>query len=1046
MLPIPISEIMRDYTEVISTLTRAMGPQYNLNIVKESLIFLVTLIGHKISFLYNILNTKKIYYDASVMIPYVHMDEESAFFNQFFEYDEILNIRENPLIAGFLNSIFFVFPNSVAHLVAIRRLIIQGIPAATYTLGGYLAGQLIMIACVVFGNQRILTQLITLEPLNYVLGLILLGRIIYNIRFESFINLDTWEHPNYKKYFINSLLLSFCEQGTIFPFLSNLTLSANPSILQISFSQNLFIMFIQMFFYITGMVLGSILFSGLWFLFFLKLKSFLYARILIAKNRFFAHWNTVLSVLMVTIAIATIPYYSFHFLFLAPFGFMPEDRVFRNTIFTDSYVKDVSNEISSLTRGNLMELKLFPFNTGEYLIYPEELQTLSMEDLIYRSDYAWVRRMEKLSTDVVTTNSKGKKLSQKLGFQKGSKSMAQRVLPRQTPLMTYRLDLHNRFKTDDIVKPNLDVEHNEINSQKEINKEDIDIWQRLPHDPILDRYFQWYDFENLELSLSDNIIETTEINLEETDENIIYFFVRNLVQSPFLFVARFLQNQRDIGYSHYDIGLRTKQQYQQSIIYKLLLKLDISTFLWRQPRKWCLNGEHEYDLQAKRQIYNRYYDSLRNYRKIPIKFFKIFDDFFGGAINTSNQVYNQQFTGTLRNLTRFFSLTLDDEQDFSKNKILNYINEIKTEIPPTTDTNDEEFHSTEVDDDDFIEEENDIENDQDNLEDEEDLEDEEEGDLDVIEYDDSSGEISVSENKDMDKNKPSSSFIDLELVHRPVSDEELAKLKRTNITLKFDQPLYKFSKFDIGPEPHEELHNFMESFNKSGLKGFSMIDQYCSPLYVDEFLTINNKMLMTDCTSILLLPDDACLPEGEFDYSVNLIDERLKKLGYIYSKEKDKLLKERMNSFYISNWGAPDRGGMFDFLNNFVFFSCWPLHDHIIEKPFYEESIPYLIMKEYKEQVEYTIEDELTYDVFELSEEDGLSFTRPWIMEYMLIDGARDSHYLLDLFIPQKGGFVWPGIDDIYVPGIKRRKKRPMPDRRTVDLPEKEENENEIDY
>ena len=230
----------------------------------------------------------------------------------------------------------------------------------------------------------------------------------------------------------------------------------------------------------------------------------------------------------------------------------------------------------------------------------------------------------------------------------------------------------------------------------------------------------------------------------------------------------------------------------------------------------------------------------------------------------------------------------------------------------------------------------------------EDLEDEEEGDLDVIEYDDSSGEISVSENKDMDKNKPSSSFIDLELVHRPVSDEELAKLKRTNITLKFDQPLYKFSKFDIGPEPHEELHNFMESFNKSGLKGFSMIDQYCSPLYVDEFLTINNKMLMTDCTSILLLPDDACLPEGEFDYSVNLIDERLKKFGYIYSKEKDKLLKERMNSFYISNWGAPDRGGMFDFLNNFVFFSCWPLHDHIIEKPFYEESIPYLIMKEYK--------------------------------------------------------------------------------------------------
>lgn len=1142
---ISISEIIRDYTEVLSTIARATGPLDNFKIVSESLKFLISFLSHKIKDLCKILYSGKNYYTASVMVPYVSMYEEDAIFNQIFEYSEFLNIRENPLITGFLNSIFFVFPNSVAHLAAIRRLFTQGIPAATYTLGGYLAGQLVIVFCVLFGIQRLVHPVLTLEPLNYFLGLVFLGRIIFSVRFENFNPLDTWNHPKYKKYFINSFLLSFCEQGTLFPFISNLTFSAHSSILQISFSKNIFISFIKIIFYLIGLVIGSTLFSGLWFWCFLQVKYFFYLHFVIKRSRYLAKWNTILTVLSVSLAVATIPYYSFHYLFLGPFGFMPEDRVFRNTIFTDSFVKDVAREISSLTHGEMMELKLFPFNTGDYLVYPEDPQTLSMEDLIYRSDFAWVRRMEKLTTDVVSGHTKGKKFSRALGLRKGGKekSFSLRFLSKQTPLMTYRLDLNNKFEAEDIIKLNLDFEYNKkkkdkdlLNKNENLNKKkenmvNYDHLKRLPHDPILDRYFQWYDFENLQLSLSEYVFETTEINLEnQEEEDIIYFFVRNLVQSPFLFVPGFIQNQRDVGYLHHDISFRIKQQYQQSRLFKLLIKADIGTFLNRQPKKWSLNGEHEYDLQAKRKIVTRYYDSLRSYAKIATKFSKIFKDFFGGSINLSNQIYNQQFTGTLRNITRFFSLTVDDEQNFSKSKILKYLELDKTNFNVTFKTiglkgqperkkdkpkisfessnnklnkkskiifksskikgkgrfepenNKEKLHFILEESSDMIlndlklkknlvsyqpenkkrelkfilEESSNMklnglldrnlnnylifhiddylyEKLKDNLKDDlkDNLNRSLDDDLDYYLDEDLSGEVTIHEDELIDRNKPSSSYSDIELVHRPVSYAELENLKRTNITLKFDQPLYKFSKFDIGPELHEELYDFLGKKKKSKLKNFSMYDQICSPLYVDDTLTISNKMLTEDCSGVLLIPDDV-KDYGEFDYNVNLIKNRLSALGYKYSKEKDKLLRERINSFNIVNWGAPPRNKMFSFLDNFVFFSCWPLHDHIIEKPFYEETIPYLIMKEYKEQVEFTEEDELTYDVFLLSEEDGLSFTRPWIMEYLLIDGVRDCTYLLNLFIPQKGGFVWPGIDDSYIPGIKRRMRRPLPDKRTA--------------
>uniref|UniRef100_UPI003002E3E9 conserved chloroplast protein Ycf1/TIC214 n=1 Tax=Prototheca lentecrescens TaxID=2836214 RepID=UPI003002E3E9 len=1057
-----LSTIIRDYTEVISGISRMLGDTLKTeSLFKESILFCGSVLEQIINYI-----AKSVFALRDFSLFYIDSDtatdDEDLLHKEDLTIDisEIDNIRENPLITGFLNSLFLVFPVSVIHIVTIRRLIIQGIPAAVYTLGGYLFGQLIFIFCVIFGIRSIIIPWLTLEPLTYFLGLIILGRIIFSIRFESFLPLDTWDHPIYKKYFIYSFLVALAEQGTIFPYLANMTFSVNSSILQGYHSRNFFIFFIKNFSYILGLFCGCLVFSGLWFFFFLKIKSLIFNRILFFRDVFISRFNKFCHIVTIAIVVATLPYYSIHYLFLGALGFMPEDRVLQNTIFSDSFIKDIAGEISSMTFpiSQTMELKLIPFNKGDYLIFPEEPQTFSMEDLIYRSDYAWIRRMEKLSTDVLTTHVRGKQLSRNLGFRAGEKSVAARVLPKQTPLMTYRLDLNNRFEEDkiNILKENLDFEYNKKkDTQKEIKEENVDISRltkkelsQLPHDPILDRYFQWYDFENLDIN---TIIEEGADEFEtSTDaiDNIIYYFVRNLVQSPFLFSSAFLQNQRDIGFGPFEIGLRTKQQYHQSFIFKSLIKAEMSFFLNREPKKWRLNGEYEYDLQAKRNILVRHFDFLRSYRRLPNGLYQIFSDFFGGSINISSQIYNQQFTGTLRNLTRFFNLTFDDEQSFKENQILNYLEESNSN-KFQKDSNENKEEQEEKNANDFSSQElknlifkNPTEfikkidlNEEDELED---------NDL---------TNIKVQEEKytKLDKNKENPADLSLELIHKPISDEELSKLKRKNVVLNFDQSLYKHkaSNFDIGPEPHEELKRKVKRPRRFKKNRVIFENLLCTPFHY----TINHKLcnhLGYKLLTGLLIEPDTFRNQGIRDFGFNYLKRRLKSIGLYYKIQKDALMKDRLDAFDKIN-RSPDSLFLFsrDLFGELTAFTCWPLPDEILHhlKPPYKENLQFNLLTETKEQIESVEEDELTFDLFDLVEdEEPLSFTRFWILEYMYEDGLRDSQTLLTLFVPQKGGFVWPGIDDIYIPGLKRRKKRYTLDKMIKDEEEYEDEENEEEY
>ena len=61
--------------------------------------------------------------------------------NVFFSFLEVPTLNQNSFILGVFNSLFLTFPISIVHIITIRRLYIKGIPAATFSLAGYIVGQ-----------------------------------------------------------------------------------------------------------------------------------------------------------------------------------------------------------------------------------------------------------------------------------------------------------------------------------------------------------------------------------------------------------------------------------------------------------------------------------------------------------------------------------------------------------------------------------------------------------------------------------------------------------------------------------------------------------------------------------------------------------------------------------------------------------------------------------------------------------------------------------------------------------------------------------------
>ena len=134
---------------------------------------------------------------------------------------------DNHILLGFLNSFFLYLPISVPILIAIRTLVVKGIPAGIFAGWGILTGQMLFLICVLLGIRDIIVPWFSLEPWTYLLGLVLLVNAIYNMATSpsSLVPIHSSNRIELFKIFAFHFVLNWTEQTCLFQYFGNFSFS-----------------------------------------------------------------------------------------------------------------------------------------------------------------------------------------------------------------------------------------------------------------------------------------------------------------------------------------------------------------------------------------------------------------------------------------------------------------------------------------------------------------------------------------------------------------------------------------------------------------------------------------------------------------------------------------------------------------------------------------------------------------------------------------------------------------------------------------------------
>jgi len=197
----------------------------------------------------------------------------NSYFHNIFNFLEtpLSYGHQNPMIyalekcsIGFVNSFFLFLPTSTAHLIIIRRFVMQGLEAGYLAGLGTIAGNFLWIASIILGWRFIVIPWLSLDIFRYLLGFLLLVKYMW----------DTYNEKKYAledlskiKIFALSFLLTFTEPTTIYPFVANLSIGSESTILESFPVTDLTSFLTSHFSYLGGILLGSLTFLHLtcWF-------------------------------------------------------------------------------------------------------------------------------------------------------------------------------------------------------------------------------------------------------------------------------------------------------------------------------------------------------------------------------------------------------------------------------------------------------------------------------------------------------------------------------------------------------------------------------------------------------------------------------------------------------------------------------------------------------------------------------------------------------------------------------------------------------------
>jgi hypothetical protein len=305
------------------------------------------------------------------------------------------------LSIGVINSLFIWLPTSTAHIITLRRFVMQGLEAGYIAGLGTIAGSILWIACIIFGCRFFVIPWISLDILRYVLGFILLVKYMWDSYNERRMVL---EDLSKQKIFLLNFLLALTEQTSIYPFISNLSVGSESSIIE-SFPAGNYWEFLSIHgCYIAGLTLGSLslLHFTCWFLENPAFKIYMWviSSFKISTSVYYKVLNFTFLYLTMICAISSIPYYGLDYTLTSPLGLVSDDRIIDQklvleTSFLNTKASDRNTRRNRGRHGRRERWKrrVRKYRTFDASLYDQGIYDLfTIEDLNYGFDRFWLRR------------------------------------------------------------------------------------------------------------------------------------------------------------------------------------------------------------------------------------------------------------------------------------------------------------------------------------------------------------------------------------------------------------------------------------------------------------------------------------------------------------------------------------------------------------------------------------------------------------------------------------------------------------------------------
>ncbi len=632
---------IKDYIDVLNTTYDSVLGNINLiQVLQQSFLYLGTSIKFSILYFLSFQWIQDLTY-LPILVPQLKLEIlKEHFFLQtpqsnFFSFLEIPSYLDNKFFLGFLNSFFLCLPLSVAHIISTRRLLIQGLAAGIFSNLGTICGQIVLLICILFGGRFFITPWFNFQTLNYFFGFCLVFNIVYDMGHERSIRIiDISNTSLLLRIFLLNFTLAWTEQSCIFQYFGNLTLGAEPTIIEIFSSPTELQSILAHTNYIFGIIAGSFLFTGIFIFTCLKMSNFIVKVSAIRYSWWIRRLNFGLITLIIAFTFTSIPFYSFDYLVLSNLGFVSQDKSLKDTIFSSTKIYDRSKLVLGDPNNRYIDKKpgidtdVSLFDKGRYLMFDVDD---SFEQLNYQGEYAWLTHRHKtprISRDPSSFRilSRFSKFFDKL--RKISSSARRQSLAYSNNLISEQ----NKKKS---IQHNLNRKKPETTSFDSENFNDNEILE-------------------LEGNKSTDVLSSRRAKQKKVNK-----FFENLINISVQ--KRFLDEKLTPMLTREILEKRFKQKYYSNPIYKLLLLSDIDLFLARQPRSFALTAKQEKKLFEKRLILANYYDSLRYYNSLPYK--DEFQDVFYGSKSYADRIYNHQFKGTLKIIRRLFSISLNNVED-----------------------------------------------------------------------------------------------------------------------------------------------------------------------------------------------------------------------------------------------------------------------------------------------------------------------------------------------------------------------------------------------